>query len=247
MGRLQGKVAIITGAGSGIGKATALLFAREGAKVVCADIKDADQTAGEIGDNALAVTADVSKSADVQAMVKAATSRFGRLDVIFNNAGIEGEQAPTADASEENFDRVIAINLKGVFLGMKYAIPAMLENGGGSIINNASVAGLVGFPNIPAYCASKGGVVQLSKTAALEYATQGIRVNAICPGVIWTPMVERFTGGTEEARAQFAAIEPVGRMGTADEVAAMALFLASDESSFVTGAAMPVDGGFVAQ
>lgn len=247
MGRLEGKVAIVTGAGSGIGKATALLFAREGAKVVCADIKGADETASAIGDNALAVTADVSQSADVRAMVDAATSRFGRLDVIFNNAGIEGEQAPTADASEENFDRVIAINLKGVFLGMKYAIPAMLANGGGSIINTASVAGLVGFPNIPAYCASKGGVIQLSKTAALEYATQGIRVNAICPGVIWTPMVERFTGGTEEAREQFAAIEPVGRMGSADEVAAMALYLASDESSFVTGAALPIDGGFTAR
>lgn len=247
MGRLEGKVAIVTGAGSGIGKATALLFAAEGAKVVCADIKGAEETASQIGSNAIAVTADVSRAADVRAMINAAKSQFGRLDVIFNNAGVEGEQAPTADCSEENFDRVIAINLKGVFLGMKYAIPAMLESGGGAIINNASVAGLVGFPNIPAYCASKGGVVQLSKTAALEYATEGIRVNAICPGVIWTPMVERFTGGSEEAREQFAAIEPVGRMGTPEEVAAMALFLASDESSFVTGAAMPVDGGFVAR
>lgn len=247
MGRLQGKVAIVTGAGSGIGKATAMLFASEGAEVVCADIAGADKTAGEIGASAIAVSVDVSKAADIQAMVNAAKDRFGRLDVVFNNAGIEGEQAPTADCSEENFDRVIAVNLKGVFLGMKYAIPVMLETGGGAIINNASVAGLVGFPNIPAYGASKGGVVQLSKTAALEYATQGIRVNAICPGVIWTPMVERFTGSTEEGRREFSMLEPVERMGKPEEVAAMVLFLASDESSFVTGAALPVDGGFVAR
>jgi NAD(P)-dependent dehydrogenase (short-subunit alcohol dehydrogenase family) len=248
MGKLDGKVAIVTGAGSGIGKATALLFAREGARVVVADITGAEEeTAREIGDAALAVRADVSRSADVQAMITAATDRFGRLDILFNNAGIEGAQAPTADSDEGNFDRVIAVNLKGVYLGMKYAIPTMLAGGGGSIINNASVAGLIGFPGIPAYCASKGGVIQLTKTAALEYATQGIRVNAICPGVIWTPMVARFTGASEEARAQFAQLEPVGRMGQPEEVAALVLFLAADESSFVTGTALPVDGGFVAR
>jgi NAD(P)-dependent dehydrogenase (short-subunit alcohol dehydrogenase family) len=171
---------------------------------------------------------------------------YGRLDVLFNNAGVEGEQAPTADCTLENFDRVIAINLRGVFLGMKYGIAAMLKAGGGSIINNASVAGLVGFAGIPAYSASKGGVIQLTKTAALEYAKERVRVNVICPGVIWTPMVERFTSAGEEARRAMEAMEPVGRFGTAEEVARLALFLAGEDSSFCTGAPFVVDGGFVA-
>ena len=248
MGRLEAKVAIVTGAGSGIGRATALRFAGEGAKLIVADVTGAENdTAKTIGANAVAVHADVSKSADVRALIDAARSRFGRLDVIFNNAGIEGTQAPTADYSEENFDRVISINLRGVFLGIKYAIPLMLESGGGSIINTASVAGLVGFPGLSAYCASKGGVVQLTKTAALEYAAQNIRVNAICPGVIWTPMVQRLTGEDEEAKAAFVAMEPVNRLGTPEDIAAMALYLASDEAAFVTGAALPIDGGFVAR
>jgi NAD(P)-dependent dehydrogenase (short-subunit alcohol dehydrogenase family) len=180
-------------------------------------------------------------------MVHLALSQYGRLDVLFNNAGIEGDQAPTADATLDNWERVIGINLKGVFLGVKHGIKAMLEHGGGSIINNASVAGLVGFAGIPAYCASKGGVVQLTRTAALEYATQGVRVNCLCPGVIDTPMVERFTHGQREAEQQMQAMEPVGRFGTAREVAELALFLASDRSSFITGAVIPVDGGFVAR
>jgi NAD(P)-dependent dehydrogenase (short-subunit alcohol dehydrogenase family) len=190
---------------------------------------------------------DVSSAEDVQRMVAEAVKRFSGLDILFNNAGIEGDQALSADCTIENFDRVIAVNLKGVFLGTKYAIPEMLKRGGGSIINTASIAGLVGFPNIPAYCASKGGVVQLTKVTALEYATQGIRVNAICPGVIWTPMVERFTSVDSGARAAFEAAEPVGRFGTSEEVAQMALYLASDDSKFCTGAPFIIDGGWVAR
>lgn len=252
MGKLAGKAAIVTGAASGIGEATALLFAGEGASVVVADRDEARgehvvEAIRDHGAQALFAKTDVSKPDDVQAMIRAAVETYGRLDVIFNNAGIEGEMnKPTADCTLENWHRVIDINLTGVFLGMKYAIPEMLKNGGGSIINNASVAGLVGFAGIPAYCASKGGVIQLTRCAAMEYATQGIRVNVICPGVIWTPMVERATGGTAETEAAFKAMEPVGRFGTAEEIAKMALFLACDDASFCTGAPFIVDGGFVA-
>ncbi|MEX0785533.1 MAG: glucose 1-dehydrogenase [Dehalococcoidia bacterium] len=251
MGRLDDKVAVITGSASGIGRATALRFGAEGAKVVVADWQEpaGNQVADDVrskGGEATFVRTDVSSPDDVQRMIDTAVENYGRLDVLFNNAGVEGEQAPTGDCTLENWDRVININLKGVFLGMKYGIQAMLKTGGGSIINTASVAGLVGFRGIPAYSASKGGVVQLTKTAALEYAQQNIRVNVICPGVIWTPMVERFTGASDEVRRAMEQLEPVGRLGTADEVANLALFLASDESSFCTGAPFLVDGGFVA-
>lgn len=252
MGKLAGKVAVITGAGSGIGKATAQLFADEGASVVLADWDErgGESTLRELRDRGAPSTfckTDVSRPEDVEAMVRTAVESYGRLDVIFNNAGIEGEMnKPTADCTLENWHRVIEINLTGVFLGMKFAIPEMLKVGGGSIINNASVAGLVGFAGIPAYCAAKGGVVQLTKCAAMEYAKQGVRVNAICPGVIWTPMVERATGNSEEGRKAFEAMEPVGRFGTAEEIAAMALFLAGDDAKFCTGAPFIVDGGFVA-
>lgn len=248
MGKLDDRVAIVTGAGSGIGRATALLFADEGAKVVVADWHEEEggRVAAEIGEAGVFVKVDVSQPQQVEAMVRTAVEKFGRLDVIFNNAGIEGEQAPTADCTLENWERVIGVNLTGTFLGMKYAIPAMLKNGGGVIINNASVAGIVGFPGIPAYAASKGGVVLMTKTVALEYAKEGIRANVICPGVIWTPMVERFTAGSEETRAILEASEPIGRFGQPEEVARLALFLASDDSSFCTGAPFVVDGGMTA-
>lgn len=251
MGKLEGKVAIVTGAASGIGRATANLFAAEGARVIVADWEDdlGRRVASEIkstGGDAEFVRVDVSDAEDVQAMINETVAQFGGLDTIFNNAGVEGEQAPTGDCTLENWHRVIRINLTGVFLGMKYAIPELLKRGGGSIINNASVAGIVGFNGIPAYCASKGGVIQLTKTAALEYAKQGIRVNAICPGVILTPMVERFISGSEEAEKAFQALEPVGHFGDPADIAQMALFLASDDSKFCTGAPFVVDGGFVA-
>lgn len=252
MGELSGKVAVITGAASGIGRASAELFAREGACVLAADITDdagmavADAISAS-GGTCSYIHADTGREADIEAMIHAALGRYGRLDVLFNNAGIEGEQGATVDADVDNWDRVMNINLKGVFLGMKHGIKAMLQSGGGAVINNASVAGLVGFPNIPAYCAAKGGVVQLTRAAALEYATQNVRVNCLCPGVIDTPMVQRFTGGTAEGASAMVAMEPVGRLGRAEEVAQLALYLASDRSSFVTGAVIPVDGGFVAR
>ena len=252
MNELNRKVAIVTGGSSGIGRAAVELFADEGAVAVIADVVDdpgrtlADHLASK-GKTATYVHADVSREADVQAMVTLAMTQYGRLDVLFNKAGIEGDQAMIAEATLDNWERVIDINLRGVFLGTKYGVQAMLRSGGGAIINNASVAGLVGFAGISAYCASKGGVVQLTRAAALEYATQGIRVNCLCPGVIETPMVERFTHGDPQAESQLTAMEPIGRVGQPDEVAQLALFLASDRSSFLTGAVIPVDGGFVAR
>ena len=252
MDRLNGKVAVITGAGSGIGRATAKLFAKEGAKVVVADIaseggqETVSMIKGEGGEGTF-VNVDVSKAADVEIMVKTAVEKYGKLDILFNNAGIEGTMAVTHESTEANWDRVIDVNLKGVWLGMKYGIAQMIKQGGGIVVSTASVAGLVGFVGIPAYNASKGGVIQLTKTAALEYAKQNIRVNCVCPGVIATPMIDRFTGGDEEARKSFEALEPCGRLGLPEEIAQAVLFLSSDEACFITGVAFPVDGGFVAQ
>ena len=252
MGKLEGKVALITGGGSGIGRAISTLFAEEGAKVMIADYvaEGGEETVNIIkksGCEASFVKTDVSKMADVENVVKATVDTYGKLDILINNAGVMQNMAPTHETPDDEWERVININLKGVFLGMKYAAPEMLKGGGGAIVNAASVAGLVGMAGAPAYCASKGGVVQLTKVAALDYATQNIRVNCICPGVIWTPMVEAITGGNEQAVAQFTAMEPVGRMGKPEEVARAYLFLASDDASFITGVAFPVDGAFVAQ
>ncbi len=251
-GRVDGKVALITGAGSGVGRATALAFAREGAKVVIADIvvaggEETVQMIKAAGGEAIFVKTDVTKTAEVEALVKKTVETYGRLDCAFNNAGIEGEMAPTADCTEENWDRVVNIDLKGVWLCMKYEIPQMLKQGGGAIVNTASVAGLVGFQGIPAYVASKHGVNGLTKTAALEYAKASIRVNAVCPGVIHAPMVERFFSANPQASEGMTALEPVGRLGKPEEIAEAVLWLCSDAASFVTGLPMAVDGALTAQ
>lgn len=242
------KVAFVTGAGSGIGRATALAFAREGVNVVVADISEpnARETARlieDLGGHALAVRCDVTRSEDVREALAKTIATFGRLDAAFNNAGIEQTTMATADLSEEEWDRVIAVNLRGVFLCMKYEIPLLLECGGGAIVNTSSGAGIKGFAGGAGYVAAKHGVVGLSKAAALDYAAQNLRINAVCPGMINTPMMDRVSGGTPEGRASVIAQEPVGRMGKPEEVAATVVWLCSDAASFVTGHAMVVDGG----
>lgn len=201
----------------------------------------------EAGGQASFVTCDMRKEADIRAAMDTAVSAFGRLDVAFNNAGIEGAQGDTVACTGENWDDVIAINLKGVWLSMKHQIPHMLDGGGGAIVNCASIAGLVGFPHIPAYVASKHGVLGLTKTAALEFAGRGIRVNAVCPGVIATPMIDRFVHGDSAAQAALVQGAPLGRMGTPQEIADSVLWLCSPGASFTTGHALAVDGGWVAR
>jgi NAD(P)-dependent dehydrogenase (short-subunit alcohol dehydrogenase family) len=243
------KVVIVTGSSFGIGRATAIHFAMKGANLVLADyIEDVDTMhfVKAHGVDVIFVKCDVSVASDVQHMIQTAVKKFGRIDYAFNNAGIEGVQGNTAACTEENWDKVLAVNLKGVWLCMKYEIEEMLKQGEGAIVNNASVAGLIGFQNVPAYVASKHGIVGLTKTAALEYAKQGLRINAVCPGVIKTAMIDRMTGKEKEVEKQFEAMEPIGRMGEPLEVANAVVWLCSDEASFITGTAMPVDGGFVA-
>lgn len=256
MGLVTGKVALVTGSAAGIGRETALQFAAEGAKVVVSDIAEGggEETAAMIrknGGEAAFIRADVAKAADVAALIAQTVARFGRLDCACNNAGIEGTVAPFIDQTEENFDRIIDINLKGVFLCLKAEITQMLTQGGGSIVNLASIAGLIGFPGLSPYVASKHAVNGLTKNAALEYAKQGIRVNSVCPGGIDTRMLDSLadqaTGGKMTSREMMDNLHPMGRIGTPDEVAKLIVWLASDSASFVTGVNVPVDGGFVAQ
>lgn len=247
--KLEGKIALITGAGSGMGRATSLLFAREGAKIAAVDLneKGAADTVKQIeriGGQAIAIRADVSVEADASQMVETTMRQMGTPTVVFNNAGIEGESAFMGKMSAQAFDRVIAINLRGVFLGMRYALPPMVEAGGGSIINQASIAGMIGVRGGAGYCAAKAGVIALTRVAALEYARYNIRVNCICPGGIETEMAQRIRGGREPDPKAVSRISVLGRMGQPEEIANMALFLASNESSFATGAPFVVDGGW---
>ncbi|MSQ28730.1 MAG: glucose 1-dehydrogenase [Dehalococcoidia bacterium] len=252
-GQLNNKIALITGAGSGIGRATALAFAREGARLFLTDISPAggEETVAMVraaGGEARFMKVDVTQAPEVAAMVQGAVVAYGRLDVAFNNAGISGTMfVPVADYGEDAWDRVIDINLKGVFLCLKYEMPAMLKNGGGAIVNTASVAGLVGSRVGVAYIASKHGVVGLTKATALEYVTQGIRVNAVCPSWITTPLTDPFMAQDPGLEGRMVTRQPGGRLCTVEEVAEAVVWLASDAASFITGHAMAVDGGLVVQ
>jgi NAD(P)-dependent dehydrogenase (short-subunit alcohol dehydrogenase family) len=247
-----GKVAFVTGGASGIGRAAAIEFSKAGAKVMVADVDRAggERTVAIIHDlrgEASYVKCDTSIENDVRDAIALTIQKYKRLDCAFNNAGIEGGQAPTGECDTANFDRVISVNLKGVWLCMKYEIPHLLASGEGAIVNCSSIAGIIGFPGIPAYDAAKHGVLGLTRTAALEYAKNGLRINAVCPGVIETPMIERFVKGDDKAREQLLAGEPVGRAGRPEEIADAVLWLCSNKASFVTGHALVADGGWTAQ
>jgi NAD(P)-dependent dehydrogenase (short-subunit alcohol dehydrogenase family) len=254
MRQLDGKVAIVTGAGSGIGRASACLFAEQGAKIVVADcnVETGKETVAAIlqnGHEAIFCHVDVSRAAEVEQLIQTTIERYGRLDALFNNAAIQ-ILGRLIDTSEESWDRVHSVNLKGVFLGCKYAIPAMILTSGGSIINMASVLGFVGDPDLAAYCAAKGGVIALTKAAALSYGPNGVRVNCICPGDVETPMVQDYfnkDSDPERARREVSARYALRRIASPREVAQMAVFLASDASSFVTAGALVVDGGLTSR
>lgn len=245
----DGKVAFVTGAASGIGRAAALAFARAGASVVVADVgedgnRETARLIAEAGGRSLAVGCDVTRADDVQAALQKATDAFGRLDFAFNNAGVEPKKlVPTAEVEEEEWDRIVGVDLRGVFLCMKYEIPVILAHGGGAIVNTSSGAGVIGIKNNAVYSAAKHGVIGLTRSAALEYAAKNVRINAVCPGYIDTPMIERFAGRSAEARAKVIPEEPIGRMGTPEEIAATVVWMCSDAAGFMVGHALVVDGG----
>lgn len=252
MSMLQDKVAVVTGAGAGIGEAAALAMAREGATLVLADVNagTGEQTLVKIreqGGEATFIPTDVSQPEQVARLVEAAVSTYGSLDCAFNNAGIDGALAPLDEVDIDEFDATLAVNLRGVFLCMKYQIPAMEQTGGGSIVNMSSVMGLVGSPKIGAYCAAKSGVLGLTKSAALDCALRGVRINAVCPGAVETQMVSQIMDTTPDVLADVIAAVPMKRMASPLEVAETVIWLCSDRASFVTGAALPIDGAYVAQ
>ena len=251
-GLLAGKVAVVTGGSSGIGRAAALALAREGARVAVASRRTAEseetiRLAAQAGGEARFIRTDVTRREEVESLIEETVKAWGRLDCAFNNAGITGEMARTAECTEENWQRTIAANLTSVWFSMKYEIRQMLKQGRGVIVNNASVAGLVGMRGGPAYAASKGGVVQLTRTAALEYAKAGIRINAVCPGYIETPLLEPYSSTNPDLEPYIRRIQPMGRLGTPEEVAGAVVWLCSDAASFVTGHPLVIDGGMMAQ
>ncbi len=249
---MKGRVALVTGAGSGIGRATSLVFAREGAKVMAVDLAEGpvQETVDMItggGGEAAGLTADVSRAEEVERMVSDTVSRFGRIDAAFNNAGIHtGARITFHEYPEDEWDRVIGVNLKGVWLCIKCEIPVMLEQGGGAIVNTSSVAGLVASRGTSAYTASKHGVAGLTKSAAMDYARQGIRVNAVAPGVIQTPMMKLIMDSNNTPQEKLDDEQPIGRMGTPEEIAEVVVWLCTDAASYVTGHVFPVDGGYMA-
>jgi len=252
MKEFEGKVALVTGGGSGIGRATALAFARDSARVVIGNrnVQRGEETVSMIraaGGTASFRRTDILVAADIEALVKHAVSEYGGLDLAFNNAGFEGEPRPLAEQTEANYDAVMDINVKGVWLSMKYEIPRMLDQGGGAIVNCSSVAGVIGFPGIGIYSASKHAVIGLTKAAALEYSAQGIRVNAVNPAVIDTEMVDRLADGMNMKKDDLTTFHPIGRLGRVEEVAEAVLWLCSEKASFVTGHSLMVDGGFTAR